>query len=550
MFAITIVVMTLILRSAALMFASLTTVVLVVLSTLGITGYLGIPLGPHSSVSPQVIKTISVATVIYVVLAFMSQMKLDRRRDVAIGNMVRINIIPIGLATFTAAVGFFSMLTSVIPPFQHIGIMCGMGSVIGYFMTLTFLPSLLMVLPERWVAKAGARASWRWPTRLGEFITQHYRPILLVLALLPIPAIVGFARLQIDDHYVRLFNKGTWFRDDADFIEDKLAGVTTVDFSLNAGRSGGISDPGFLHVVEDVQQHLAADPLVTHVAGFTDTIKRINKAIHKNDPAYYRIPDDANATGQEVLFFELNQPFGLDLNSIMNVDKSSLHEVITMQSASTKETIDFVERTNGWLNRVHPELHARAVSVLVMFSYMAKAVATNAFLSAGIAIALVVLVIIAGLRSILLCVTAILSNIIPVMLVLGIWHWLGHTMDFTAGMIFSMTFGVIVDNSLHIMYWYTRGIRQEGKTVAEAVQGAIERRGPAMVLSTVTLVLGFSVFGLSNFFVNVTLGLLTALVFSVGLIWDLLMTPSLLMLLRPHARSRSLATPLTARSAG
>src|SRR5688572_125587 len=125
------------------------------------------------------------------------------------------------------------------------------------------------------------------------------------------------------------------------------------------------------------------------------------------------------------------------------------------------------------------------------------------------------------------------------MLVLGMWHWFGQTLDFTAGLIFSLTFRVIVDNSTHLIYWYTRAVRQEGKTVAAAVRDAIERRGPAMLLSTLTLVLGFSVFGLSNFFVNVTLGLLTALVFSVGLVWDLLVTPALLMLMRPHVARHS-----------
>jgi predicted RND superfamily exporter protein len=294
-----------------------------------------------------------------------------------------------------------------------------------------------------------------------------------------------------------------------------------------------------LQEVADVKTHLLADSVVTHIAAFTDTMKRINRAMHQDDPAYYRLPEDQTSAGQALLFYELNQPFGLELNNIMNVDKSSLRFTVTTRSTTTKETIAFVERTNQWLEQVHPDLKARAVSVLVMFSYMAKAVAINAFVAAGIAIALVVCVIGIGLRSVRLCVAAVLSNIIPVVFVLGIWHWLGHTMDFTAGLIFSMTFGVIVDNSLHLMYWYTRGIKQEGKTVPEAVRGAIERRGPAMVLSTLTLVLGFSVFGLSNFFVNVTLGFLTALVFALGLTWDLLMTPALLMLLKPHA-SRTL----------
>jgi len=302
--------------------------------------------------------------------------------------------------------------------------------------------------------------------------------------------------LEIDDHFVRLFMKGTWFRDDTDFIDSRLAGTTTIDFSMRSGKPGGITEPEFLRAVESVSKHLAADPLVTHVAGFTDTIKRINKAMHEDNPAYYRIPDDQQSAAQQTLFFELNQPFGMDLNSILNIDKSALRQTITTRTASTKETIAFVERTNAWLEREHPQLHARAVSVLVMFSYMAESVAINAYFAAVIAIALVVFIIAAGLKSARLCVTAVLSNIVPIILVLGIWHWLGHTLDFTAGLIFSMTFGVIVDNSLHLMYWYTRAVKQEGLDVAEAVRSAIERRGPAMLLSTLTLVLGFSVFGL------------------------------------------------------
>jgi uncharacterized protein len=548
MLAITIVMMALIFRSGALMGASLAAVLLIVMAAMGIAGYLGIALGPHSSAAPQIIKTISVATIIYFILSLRGQLRKDGFPHVAIRNTVRINIVPIGLASFTAAVGFFSMLTSVIPPFQDIGIMCGAGVVIGYIVTLTFLPSLLMVLPERWIARAGKSTEWSWPSAFGDFIAGHYRAILIVMALLPIPAVIGFVHLEIDDHFIRLFNKGTWFRDGSDAIEAKLAGVTTIDFSLHSGAPDGITEPRFLYEVADVKQHLLADPVVTHIAAFTDTLKRINKAMHGDDPAYYQIPQDQATAGQALLFYELNQPFGLELNSIMNVDKSALRFTITTKSTTTKETIAFVERTNAWLARVHPDLQARAVSVLVMFSYMAKAVAINAFFAAGIAIGLVVLVIAVGLRSLRLCVIAVLSNIIPVVLVLGIWHWLGHTLDFTAGLIFSMTFGVIVDNSLHLMYWYTRGIRQERRSVTSAMIGAIERRGPAMVLSTVTLVLGFSVFGLSSFFVNVTLGFLTALVFAVGLVWDLLMTPSLLMLLRPHARRFQPGNPVLTRA--
>lgn len=542
MFVITIIVMALTFRSLAVMVAALTVVLVVVMSSMGITGYLGIPLGPHSSVSPQIIKTISVATIIFVVLSFLNQLNVDERRDIAIRKSVRINIAPITLTSFTSAAGFFSMLTSVIPPFRHIGLMCGIGTLICYVLSLTLLPSLLAVLPVRSASNDGKQITWRWPQRFADVITRWHRAILVAMVLIPVPALIGFSHLEIDDNFVRLFKKGTWFRDSADFIDAKLAGTTTVEFSLQSGESQGISNPEFLYTVEQVKRHLLSDPMVTHVAAFSDTMKRINKAMHSDNPKFYQIPSDKNAAAQELLFYEMNQPFGLELNSLMNIDKSALRITATTRSASTKETIAFVERTNAWLEREHPELGARAVSVLVMFSYMAKAVAINAFVSAGIAIMLVVFVIMIGLRDVRLCLLAVLSNIFPIMLVLGIWHWLGQTLDFTAGLIFSLTFGVIVDNSLHIMYWYSRGIRTEGKSVAEAVRGAIERRGPAMLFSTLTLVLGFAVFGLSNFFVNVTLGLLTALVFSVALLWDLIVTPSLLLLMRPHEQRGGFAS--------
>lgn len=535
MFAITIIIMVLVFRSVAATIAALSAVGITVLSTMGIAGYMEIPIGPHSSVSPQIIKTISVATMMYVVLSFLSELRSQGGKEAAIRQAVKINVVPITLSSFTAAVGFLSMLTSVIPPFQHIGIMCGIGTLICYVLSLTFLPSMLAVLPDRAARKAGKQVHWQWPVRLANFIVHRYRAILVAMVLAPIPALVGFAQLEIDDNFVRLFKKGTWFRDAADFIDARLAGTTNIEFDLHAKGSQGVTEPEFLETVESFKQHLSEDPMVTHVASFSDTMKRIHKAMHGDDPQYYRIPEARDAAAQYLLFYEMNLPFGLELNSQINIDRSAIRLTATTKSASTKDTIAFVERTNAWLEKEHPELGARAVSVLVMFSYMAKAVAVNAYEAAGIAIALVVLIILAGLRSVRLCVIAILSNVIPIMLVLGIWHWAGRTLDFTAGLIFSMTFGVIVDNSLHIMYWYSRGIK-EGLSVADAVRGAVERRGPTMLFSTITLVLGFAVFGLSNFFVNVTLGLLTALVFSIGLVWDLLVTPSLLMLMRPYSR--------------
>jgi hypothetical protein len=360
MMVIVIVVMTLLFRSVLATTAALLTVFLTVLFTMGVTGYLGIPLGPHSSISPQVILTITVATAMHVVFVFMGSMRQEGNRETAVMQAVKSNFVPVTFTSLTTALGFAAMLTSVIPPFQHIGVMSGLGTIVCYVMTLTFLPSLLRLLPFKPGSRV-AQLSWGWPKVLAGFIVRHYRGIVVIAAVALVPTVWGMSQLQIDDHFVRLFKKGTEFRDDADFIDERLAGTTNVELSLHADGPGGIAEPAFLRKVQRIKERLLADPMVTHVSVLTDTLKRINRDMHGGDPKHYRLPQDRGVASQYLLFYEMNLPFGLELNSQINIDKSALRLTATTKSSSTQDTIAFVDRTNAWLEQDYPEFRARAV---------------------------------------------------------------------------------------------------------------------------------------------------------------------------------------------
>jgi len=535
MLVVIVVVMTALFRSISATLAALATVFLTVLIAMGIAGYLGIPLGPHSSISPQVILTITIATAMHIILTFLNAVTSDRTRDAAVVHAVKANFVPISFTSLTTILGFTSMLTSVIPPFQHIGIMSGIGTLVCYLLSLTLLPSLLRILPFKPRART-EHDGWTWPTTLGAFVIRYHRAIVGVAAIALVPMVWGMSQLQIDDHFVRLFKKGTAFRDDADFIDAHLAGTTNIELSLHSNGPNGITDPNFLAKVERVKEHLLDDPLVTHVAVLTDTFKRINRDMRGGDPAYYRLPGDKETAAQLLLFYEMNLPFGLELNSQINIDKSALRLTATTKSSSTKDTIAFVDRTNDWLEHAYPEFQARAVSVLVMFSYMAKKVAINFYTSAFTAMILIFLAIALALRSWRLGLLSLVPNLFPIIIVFAIWYALGRTLDFTAALIFSMTFGVIVDDTVHFMHKYLHAVTKEGKSVSDGIIAAMSTVGPAIFYSTMVLSLGFIIFGLSNFQVNVTLGVLTALAFSVGVVIELVLTPALLMLLHSHRR--------------
>lgn len=545
MMVIIVVVMAVLFRSALATVVALTVVFLTVSASMGIVGYLGIPLGPHSSVSPQVILTITIATTMHVMLSFLRELRAHNDRATAVSRAVTSNVVPISFTSLTTVLGFASMLTSVIPPFQHIGIISGLGTVMCYVLTLTLLPSLLRVLPFKPAPQDGqwAESKWRWPARLAGFVIAYHRAIVAIAAVVLVPLVWAASQLEIDDHFVRLFKQGTTFRDDADFIDKRMAGTTNIELSLQASGSQGVTDPGFLAKVQDVKQRLLADPMVTHVAVLTDTINRINKNMHGGDEAFYRLPEDKGVAAQYLLFYEMNLPFGLDLNSQINIDKSALRLTATTKSHSTKDTIAFVERTNGWLEKDFPELRARAVSVLVMFSYMAEQVAINFYTSALVAMVLIVCAIALALRSWRMGLLSLVPNLFPIIVVFAVWHWLGRTLDFTAALIFSMTFGVIVDDTVHFLHSYMR-LKGKGKSAEEAIRGSMTHVGPAILFATLILALGFMVFGLSNFQVNVTLGLLTALTFCVGFALELMLTPALLMFFESQRQRGPMAASL------
>ena len=103
---------------------------------------------------------------------------------------------------------------------------------------------------------------------------------------------------------------------------ENLTGVETLEYSLDAGRDGGITDPDYLRKVDAFAEWYRAQPEVAHVQVFTDIMKRLNKNMHGDDPAFYRCPKTPSSPRSTCLLYELSVPFGMDLNNRINVAKS------------------------------------------------------------------------------------------------------------------------------------------------------------------------------------------------------------------------------------
>ena len=168
---------------------------------------------------------------------------------------------------------------------------------------MTLLPALLAILPLR--PRPGRTDQSDFFDRFGAFVVARRKLLLGVVTGLAIALVMGIPRIELTDNWTRYFDERYEFRRDTDFVIDNLTGMETLEYSLEAGREGGITDPDYLRAVDAFAEWYRGQPEITHVQAFPDIMKRLNRNMHGDDPAL---------AAQYLLLYELSLPFGNDLN--------------------------------------------------------------------------------------------------------------------------------------------------------------------------------------------------------------------------------------------
>lgn len=142
--------------------------------------------------------------------------------------------------------------------------------------------------------------------------------------------------------------------------------METYEYSLDSGQEGGVTNVEFLRQVEAFAEWYRSRPEVAHVFAISDAMKRLNKNLHGDDPAYYTLPDDSDLAAQYLLLYEFSLPVGRDLNNLIDVDRSSTRVTVVLKSLATSEKIELDNLAKAWLRENAPSLETGASGVAVV----------------------------------------------------------------------------------------------------------------------------------------------------------------------------------------
>ncbi|EPW6930305.1 efflux RND transporter permease subunit [Vibrio vulnificus] len=527
MLLVILVFLTLMLRSFLSVLATLVVIIGAIVATLGIVGWAGMFLHVASVNVPTLIMTLAVADCVHVIASMRHFMRQGMPKSQAIHRSVTLNFVPIVITSVTTAIGFLMMNMSDSPVLRDFGNLSALGVMIACVLSVSLLPALLNLLPVRFSAKQAAKSS-DIMDKLADLVV-HRRNVLLPLSIV---VIAGSAALipynKVNDESVKYFDTSSEFRQAADFMEQRIGGMTTMSIAIKTHQSQGIASPEFLEVLGEFTRWLREQPETDHVASLSDIYKRLNKNMHGDDSAYYALPAERELAAQYLLLYEMSLPFGLDLNNQVNVDKSSVKLQLTVKNLGSVELMALEERIYQWFASHAPRYQVVASSPSLMFAHIGETNMASMLSTLPITLILISALMIFALRSWRLGVISLVPNIAPAVIGFGLWALISGEINLGLSVVVTLTLGIVVDDAVHFLAKYQHA-RKEGQNAEQAVRYAFHTVGRALWITTVVLVAGFSVLAMSQFRLNSDMGQLSAIVIFVALVIDFVLLPSLLM---------------------
>ncbi|MET0003543.1 MAG: MMPL family transporter [Candidatus Thiodiazotropha sp.] len=515
MFAAVILVLVVMLRSIPGTLSTVIIIILMIIATMGLTGWLGIKMSPPTTTVPIVIMTLAIADCVHILVNFLHFMRDGQNKYEAMMESLRINLQPIFLTTLTTAIGFLSLNFSEAPPFRDLGNMAAMGVVLAFFLSITFLPAMMMLLPVK--ALSGDTLGSIAMVRFSDFVVRYKKQLLWGMGMVVLLLISQIPNNRLDDQFVKYFDETITFRQATDYATENLTGIYLIEYSLESGETGGISDPQFLQRVEEFANWYRQQPHVLHVNSITDIMKRLNRNMHADDDDWYRLPDKRDLSAQYLLLYEFSLPFGLDLNNQINVKKSATRFTVTMESISTTQLLEIEERAQAWLQENAPGMRIDGASPTIMFAHIGNRNIISMLKGTTLALVMISVILIFALRSLRVGGLSLIPNLVPMGMAFGLWGIFVGEVGLALSVVTGMTLGIVVDDTVHFLSKYLRARREKDMDRENAVRYAFSTVGTALWVTTLVLMVGFGILAFSHFQLNAGMGLLTAITLGLAL---------------------------------
>ena len=528
-------------RSLAGAFLSLTLTLLTVAAVFGVLGWSGATLTPVVGAVPSMIMIIVVADCLHILVSYQHALKQGLEKRQALANAQALNIKPVMITSLTTALGLLCLNFSESPPYRDLGNLVAMAALLAGVLSLSWFIAFLALLPAPPAARADSGLGQLLLGFYRRFIAPAPKRVFAVAMVITLMLAAGLFKLQFNEQWYHYYDESFAVRQALETQEQQLYGVNFIQYSVAPASGGGIYSPAYMQQLQQLTQWLEQQPGVGYVDSVHRQLLEINQKLHRDDRAYYRVPDSADAIAQSMLLYEMSLPFGMGLEERINIDKSASRLTLNLHKHTSRELVALDETLRQWAQIHTPELVLTPGTGLDMvFAQISDRNSISLFSGTLVALVLISISMMGFLRSWRLGALSLIPNILPALLAYGVWGYISGQVDLGLSIVACMSLGLVVDDSVHFLSKY-RYAREQGKTAEQAVEFAFATVGVAMLITTLVLAAGFALLVLSPFSPTWGMGALMSLTVVLAFIADIILLPLLLLLF--DSRDTSAAAP-------
>jgi len=422
-------------RSVPLVVANMAVAMVSIIWSMGLLIGLGYPVHIMSSMSPVFLMAIATDSVhIFNEFAFRFG-EVRAKRQAVLDTMAAVGR-PVFYSDATTAAGFASLATATIVPVRIFGLVVGFGTLVILLMSFTLVPAILMLLREDRIPKVAHGLEGDDPSRrsglsrLGEFCVRHARAIAVVGGILLVVAIVGLFRIQVNNNMVHWFKPKSDVRTADRIMNAHLGGTSTGYLIVQGQAEDAMKDPAMLRGIESLQRELEKDPLVGKTFSVTDYVKRINRVLHDDNPAFDRIPDSAEEVGQYLFLFATSAKPS-DLDNVVDYPFQKANVILQLKSWDAGVMADVIRRTEAHL-AAHPlpaGVTVRPAGIAYFNMVWSDEVLWGMLESFLAGLVLVLILLVAQTRSLLWGILTYLPLLFTITLIYGVVGLVGKDFD-------------------------------------------------------------------------------------------------------------------------
>lgn len=531
-------------RSFRATFISMLVVLIGVMWSFGLLGFLQYEITVLTALIPPLIIVIGVPNCIFLINKYQqevakhgNQIKSLQRVIVKIGNATL-------MTNLTTASGFATFILTDSKILKEFGIVAS-ANIIGIFLLSLFVIPIIysfMALPNK---KHLKHLKNKWMVTIVKWMEHQVRYnrintyIISLIAL--VVGIIGIYQIKISGSIIEDMPKKAAFFEDIQFFEQEFNGVVPVEIMINSKRSRGVYSLATLNRIDRLEENIIEIPELSAPISIVKGIKYAKQAYYNGNPNFFDLP-----TAQENRFIApyLNRANGGDDLMINYIDSTGQYARMTtfMRDVPTDRMEDILGSLKEDISKIFPEdrfdvlVTGKALLFLKGTRYLIK----NLFLSLLLAVVLIALFMAYLFGSFRMIIISLIPNLLPLIITAGVMGFAGIPLKPSTILVFSIAFGISVDDTIHFLSKYRQELIDSKWKIKRSIYAAIHETGISMFYTSVVLFFGFIVFMTSNFGGTVALGGLVAVTLLFAMLANLILLPSLLISLEDKVSNENI----------